>query len=55
MDGMEHDAATASANVMETDKIEYLTLKDLGKVLDELARNRSMSCIYLIHFKFGIP
>ena len=46
MDGMGHDAATTSANVMEKDKIEHLTLKDLGKLLDELAKNNSMSCIY---------
>ena len=54
MDGVEHDAATTSANVMEKDQIEHLTLKDLGKVLDELAKDRSMSCIYFT-LKFGIP
>jgi len=40
MDGVEHDAATTSTDVMEKDLIEHLTLKDLGKVLDELAKDR---------------
>ena len=48
MDGMGDylDAASNldAANVIEKDQIEYLTLEDLGKVLDELAKSRSKSC-----------
>ena len=52
MTGMEEpsDVGTDSANLVGKDEIDYLTLEDLGKVLDELAKSRSMWCIYsLLH------
>ena len=52
MGGVEEpsEVATDSSNLFGKDEIEYLTLEDLGKVLDELAKSRSKSCIYsLLH------